>query len=195
MWLYCNYLQLLSAADARAICFHGAFPALNRKAMQSLSLDAILHRARALCEAAGIDPDQPGPDGKPEWFRFLGQARGSLRRDRQAQDPLALLRAIDTGDSAPEAVETRAPESVDPLEKLKALYEAEMGDGARASLQQNQHESSPEPTDSGLRGDARTASRENTDPLAELKALEAAQAAWRPEPPEEDDDPRFGLSE
>ncbi|WP_281799710.1 hypothetical protein [Methylocystis echinoides] len=195
MWLYCNDLTLLSAANARAICFHGAFPALNWTAMQSLSLDAILHRARALCEAAGIDPDQPGPDGKPEWFRFLGQARATLRRDRQSQDPLELLRAIDAGDSVPEAVETRAPESVDPLEKLQALYEAEMGDGARTSLEQTQHESLAEPKDFGFRGDARTASREKTDPLAELKALEAAQSAWRPEPPDEDDDPRFSLPE
>jgi hypothetical protein len=43
--------------------------------------------------------------------------------------------------------------------------------------------------------DARTHSREQTDPLAELKALEAAQAAWRPDTPDEDDDPGFGLPE
>jgi hypothetical protein len=168
----------------------------NWKAMGSISLDAILHRARALCEAAGVDPDQPGADGKPEWFRFLAQARASLRRDQQAQDPLELLRAIDAGDSAPEAVETRAPESFDPLEKLQALYEAEMGGGARASSQQDQHVTLPEPKDFGRDSDdARTHGREQTDPLAELKALEAAQAARRPDPPDEDDDPRFGLPE
>jgi hypothetical protein len=171
---------------------------MKQKTMQSHSLDLVLQRARALCEAAGIDPDQPGADGKPEWFRFLAQARVTLRRDEQSQDPLALLKALDSQDKLPERRETAAPETFDPLERLQALYEAEMGGRAWPSPHQDVREAPAENSHlPGPSGRELTPRREQTDPIAELKALEAAEAARRGNsaPADEEDDPRFGIWE
>jgi hypothetical protein len=152
--------------------------------MGSFSLDAILHKARALCEAAGVDPDRPAQDGRPEWFRFIGDARASLRSEQHAQDPLALLKAIEEETRAaetPVAAVATAPESVDPLETLEALYEQEMGGASAPPVQPPAQDAPP----GGVRGSDGLApelsepahaivfSRRRSDPLEELKALEA----------------------
>jgi hypothetical protein len=154
--------------------------------MASFSLDTILHRARALCVKAGLDPDRLAPDGRPEWLRFVGEARASLWRDLEAQDPLELLKAVYEGEHAGEADVAppgNAAGSVDPLEKLQELYEKEMG-RERARAAPLAHDASPYELNapSGLAreldGAAPTLAfrREPSDPLEELKALEAAGA-------------------
>lgn len=154
--------------------------------MSSVSLDEILRRARALCVSAGVDPDQPAHDGRPEWFRFFGQARASLRRDRQAQDPLELLKALDAGalpGGADAAQGGSARESFDPLARLQELYEKERGQ-QQARATHRTHASSYElgaPDDLKRAVDTiaptRAAGRAPSDPLEELKAIETIGGA------------------
>lgn len=151
-------------------------------AMETLSLDAILRRARALCLEAGLDPDQPAQDGRPEWLGFISEARASLRRDLQTQDPLKLLQSIYVGEQAREQDTARlAPphETADPLAKLERLYREEMHEGfERANLPPQRAEAGNALQD-GFALDfeaapTRGAARASADPLETLRVLEAA---------------------
>ena len=166
--------------------------------MSSLSLDKILHRARALCVDAGLDPDRPALDGKPEWLRFIAEARASLRRDQEAQDPLELLKAIDNCELAREtdvAHPRNDPETVDPLQKLEALYEKEMREerarAKQAELDVPQQELSASNDFTGGSGNrAASLISDRTDPLEALKALEATGS---PQIRSDDADPELAL--
>jgi hypothetical protein len=146
--------------------------------MGSFSIDDILRRARALSLEAGVDPDQPGADGKPEWFRFILAARESLRHDQRAQDPLALLREIEKNDHAAEAAiaeSTASAESLDPLETLRALYEKETASVAHAlpdltstDHAASRHDVTPEVRQEG----ASIAGVPHADPLEALRQWE-----------------------
>jgi hypothetical protein len=167
--------------------------------MASFSLDQILHRARGLCAETGVDPDQPGPDGKPEWFRFIGAARDSLRRDQHAQDPLAFLKKIEMGERAREAIIDRAavaPESSDPLEKLQALYQQAMESADARARDANQSSTNDLAPALEEAGPAQPISPPHSDPLEALKALEVmgTDAMTRDDPgdPSAPEDPQVG---
>jgi hypothetical protein len=99
--------------------------------MPEIKLEKILITARELCVAAGVDPDQIGEHGKPEWLRFAEAARGLLRERATATDPLALLDMLyqqDHDNRQELALSQATEEAVDPLARLSELYEREMGE-------------------------------------------------------------------
>jgi hypothetical protein len=153
--------------------------------MGSLSLDAILQRARSLCLDAGLDPDRAAQDGRPEWLRFIGQARSSLRQDLQTQDPLELLdRAYGDEHARKARIASLAPprETADPLEKLERLYRDEMHGVSKPASSPAHHADNGEPNwQTGLAGDAVLRPThvvpEEVDPLEMLRVLEAAAAS------------------
>jgi hypothetical protein len=147
-----------------------------------------------------VDPDRLAHDGRPEWLHFLAKARASLRRDLEAQDPLAQLKALDdralarAGDAGHPRDE---PETVDPLQKLKALYEKEMGgDHAQAKRvasgvpRQEVSAANDVTGGSGALPASLVSARDRADPLEELKALEAAGS---PQIRRDDADPEVAL--
>ncbi|CAJ0888257.1 hypothetical protein AMST5_03862 [freshwater sediment metagenome] len=153
------------------------------RVMETLSLDSILRRARALCLDAGLDPDRPGQDGRPEWLRFIGEARSSLRQDLQTKDPLKLLESTYCVEQVREQEFARlAPsdETTDPLEKLERLYKEEMHEDFKRANPPANHAEDGEPilqdhlAPNFDAAPTRVAAREAPDPLETLRALEAA---------------------